>query len=153
MFASHLLLLQIKFVFLFNNTIFLWCTKHRKLPCNIMWFKKFLNSFKIYSPWFSYCNIFSLFLAHVFLQVFYKLNLFCNTYDFFLMKQAWVYIDISSLNKTKYQTSPCVCVCVGPYISKWISPNNVMAHVPLSFGNAHWYCFHIKHRSYTLVSW
>jgi hypothetical protein len=142
MFASHLLLLQIKFVFMFNNTIFLWCTKGRKLPCNIMWFTKFLNSFKIYSPWFSYCNILCLFLVFVLWYLW-----------FFLMKQVWVYIDISSINKTKYQTSPCVCVCVGPHISKWISPNNVMVHVPLSFGNAHWYCFHIKHPSYTMVSW
>jgi hypothetical protein len=93
------------------------------------------------------------FLRMCFYKCFIKLNLFCNTYDFFLMKQAWVYIDKSSIIKTKYQTSPCVCVCVGPHISKWISPNNVMAHVPLSFGNAHWYCFHIKHRSYTMVSW
>jgi hypothetical protein len=56
-----------KFVFMFNNTIFLWCTKDKKFPCNFMWFTKFPNAFKIYSPWLSYCNIFSLFLAHVIL--------------------------------------------------------------------------------------
>jgi hypothetical protein len=44
-------------------------------------------------------------------------------------------------------------VCVGPHISKWTSPNNIVAHVPLSFGNARRYCFHIKHPNYTMVSW
>jgi hypothetical protein len=56
------------------------------------------------------------FLRMCFNMCFIKLNIICNTYDFILMKQALVYIDISSINKTKYQTSPCVCVCVGPYI-------------------------------------
>ncbi len=135
---------------MFNNTIFLWCTKGRKLSCNIMWFTKFLNSFKIYSPWFSYCNIFILFLAHVFLQnwIFFVILMI-----FFNETSLNIYFDISSINKTKYQTSPCVCVCVGHIYKKWTSPNNVLAHVPLSFGNAHWYCFHIKHPSYTMVSW
>lgn len=97
------------FVFMFNNTIFLWCTKGRKLPCNIMWFTKFLNSLKIYSLWFSYCNIFSLFLAHVFLQ-----NWICFVIlmTFLIETSLSIYFDISSINKSKYQTSPCVCVCV-----------------------------------------
>jgi hypothetical protein len=60
-----------------------------------------------------------------------------------------IYFGISPINKTKYQTSRCVCVRVAHIYKKWTSPNNVLAHVPLSFGLAHWYCFHIKHPSYT----
>jgi len=112
---------------MFNNTIFLWCTRDRKFPCNIMWFTKFLNAFKIYSLWLSYCNIFSLFLAHVFLEVFYK-----NVFFFFLVLMIFyneTSLSISwyiTINKTKYQTPPCPCVCVGPHTSKWTSPNNIV---------------------------
>jgi hypothetical protein len=116
MFISHILLLQIKFVFMLNNTIFLWCKKGRKLPSISCDSQNSWIHFRYIHLDFHVVIYLIYFLRMCFYMCFIKLNLFCITYDFFSWNKLEYILIYHQLIKQSNNIPLCLYVCRFTYI-------------------------------------